>query len=66
MVTQERMMAVLSATFGTLAVLLAAVGLYDVMAYGVSQRTGERIEGRPSIRAFLRPVDVTARVRRRR
>src|SRR5207237_753893 len=37
----ERMVASLSAAFGVLATLLAAVGLYGVMSYGVSLRTRE-------------------------
>jgi predicted permease len=37
----ERMVATLSVAFGSLATLLAAVGLYGVMAYGVARRTRE-------------------------
>jgi putative ABC transport system permease protein len=39
--TQEKLTAVLASTFGLLAMLLAAVGLYGVMAYSVAQRTAE-------------------------
>jgi predicted permease len=41
MISRERLIAYLSAGFGGLAVLLAAVGLYGVMAYAMSRRTGE-------------------------
>jgi putative ABC transport system permease protein len=39
--TKDRLTASLAGVFGLLAMLLAAVGLYGVMAYGVAQRTGE-------------------------
>ena len=38
---KERLIATLSTFFGLLAVLLACVGLYGTMAYGVARRTGE-------------------------
>jgi ABC-type antimicrobial peptide transport system permease subunit len=38
---QERLMATLSALFGVLAVLVASVGLYGIMAYAVVRRTSE-------------------------
>jgi len=41
MVSQERMMAILSSVFAVLACLLASIGLYGVVAYGVSRRTNE-------------------------
>jgi ABC-type antimicrobial peptide transport system permease subunit len=38
---KERLIATLSTLFGSLAVLLACIGLYGTIAYGVTRRTGE-------------------------
>jgi predicted permease len=38
---QERLIAVLSGFFGSLAIVLASIGLYGVMAYAVRRRTAE-------------------------
>jgi hypothetical protein len=38
---QERMVATLCGSFGTLALLLVSIGLYGVMAYSVARRTNE-------------------------
>jgi putative ABC transport system permease protein len=39
--TNERIIAILASTFGLLAILMAAVGLYGVLAYSTAQRTRE-------------------------
>ncbi len=41
MISQERLTALLSSAFGLLACLIAAIGLYGVVAYSVSRRTNE-------------------------
>ena len=40
-VTQERLFATLASFFGVVALLLACIGLYGVMSYGVARRTNE-------------------------
>jgi ABC-type antimicrobial peptide transport system permease subunit len=40
-IVQDRLLAQLSIAFGVIAVLLAAIGLYGVLSYGVVRRTNE-------------------------
>jgi predicted permease len=40
-VTQERLFATLASFFGVVALVLACIGLYGVMSYGVARRTNE-------------------------
>jgi predicted permease len=65
----ESVLATLAGAFGTLALLLACVGLYGVVSYAVSRRTGElgvrlALGARPSrlhrtvVRDAMRPVAV--------
>ncbi|HKE85453.1 MAG TPA: ABC transporter permease [Vicinamibacterales bacterium] len=39
--TRERLMATLSSTFGIIALIVAAVGLYGLLSFSIARRTGE-------------------------
>ena len=63
LLSRERLVASLSTIFGLLALLLAAVGLYGLMAFSVVQRTGEM--GLRMALGAARPNVVRMIVRRR-
>jgi ABC-type antimicrobial peptide transport system permease subunit len=56
---RERLVATISGLFGALALLLAAIGLYGVLSYGIARRTREigiRIAIGAEARSILRMV----------
>jgi predicted permease len=65
--SRERLLAVLTSYFGGFAVLLACIGLYGLMSYGVTQRTAEMglrmaLGARPAAVRWLVVRDATATV----